>query len=301
MGTTKTLLCVVGATASGKTSLAITLANKFHAEIISSDSRQFYSELNIGTAKPTPDELSQAPHHFVGNKSIHETYSAGDFEKDALRKLEELFLTKDMVILVGGSGMYIDAVCKGFDPLPKATEALRQSIIERYQEEGISYLQEKIKELDPVLYSSVDIQNPQRLMRALEVIETTGKPFSEYHKQEVVPRNFRIITIGIDLPREELYQRINERVDQMVNQGLEAEVKQFINYKNAYALRTVGYSEFFDYFEGKYSLSTTIELIKQHTRNFAKRQLTWFRRNSEIFWVDPKNELAIFAKIKEQL
>ncbi len=291
----------MGATASGKTSLAISLANQFHAEIISADSRQFYKELSIGTAKPTPKELSQASHHFVGNKSIHETYSAGDFEKDALRKLDELFLEKDIVVMVGGSGMYIDAVCKGFDPLPKATEVLRQTIIERYQEEGISYLQEKIKVLDPILYSSVDIQNPQRLMRALEVIETTGKPFSEFHKQEVKPRNFRIVTIGIDLPREFLYQRINQRVDDMIQLGLEDEVRQFVDQKNAYALRTVGYSEFFDYFEGKQSLPMTIELIKQHTRNFAKRQLTWFRRNTEIIWVDPKNELAIFAKIKEQL
>lgn len=301
MRTTKTLLCVVGATASGKTSLAISLANQFHTDIISADSRQFYKELSIGTAKPTPEELSQAPHHFVGNKSIHETYSAGDFEKDALLKLDELFLKKDIVIMVGGSGMYIDAVCKGFDPLPKATEALRQSIIERYHAEGISYLQQKIKVLDPVLYASVDIQNPQRLMRALEVIETTGKPFSEFHKQEDKPRDFRIVTIGIDLPREELYQRINKRVDQMIEQGLEAEVRRFIDFKNSYALRTVGYSEFFDYFEDKQSLTTTIELIKQHTRNFAKRQLTWFRRNSEIIWVNPKNELTIFAKIKEQL
>ncbi len=291
----------MGATASGKTSLAISLANQFHAEIISADSRQFYKELSIGTAKPTTEELSQASHHFVGNKSIQETYSAGDFEKDALRKLDELFLEKDIVVMVGGSGMYIDAVCKGFDPLPKATEALRQTIIERYQEEGISYLQEKIKVLDPILYSSVDIQNPQRLMRALEVIETTGKPFSEFHKQEVKPRNFRIVTIGIDLPREFLYQRINQRVDDMIQLGLEDEVRQFADQKNAYALRTVGYSEFFDYFEGKQSLPMTIELIKQHTRNFAKRQLTWFRRNTEIIWVDPKNELAIFAKIKEQL
>lgn len=291
----------MGATASGKTSLAISLANQFHAEIISADSRQFYKELSIGTAKPSTEELSQASHHFVGNKSIQETYSAGDFEKDALRKLDELFLEKDIVVMVGGSGMYIDAVCKGFDPLPKATEALRQTIIERYQEEGISYLQEKIKVLDPILYSSVDIQNPQRLMRALEVIETTGKPFSEFHKQEVKPRNFRIVTIGIDLPREFLYQRINQRVDDMIQLGLEDEVRQFADQKNAYALRTVGYSEFFDYFEGKQSLPMTIELIKQHTRNFAKRQLTWFRRNTEIIWVDPKNELAIFAKIKEQL
>lgn len=291
----------MGATASGKTSLAISLANQFHTEIISADSRQFYKELSIGTAKPTPEELSQAPHHFVGNKSIHETYSAGDFEKDALRKLDELFLEKDIVVMVGGSGMYIDAVCKGFDPLPKATEALRQTIIARYQEEGISYLQEKIKVLDPILYASVDIQNPQRLMRALEVIETTGKPFSEFHKQEVKPRNFRIVTIGIDLPREVLYRRINQRVDEMIQLGLENEVRQFVVQKNAYALRTVGYSEFFDYFEGKQSLPVAMELIKQHTRNFAKRQLTWFRRNTEIIWVDPKNELAIFAKIKEQL
>jgi tRNA dimethylallyltransferase len=296
----KTLLCIVGPTASGKTAIAIKLAQHYKTEIISADSRQFYKELSIGTAKPSPEELAAAPHHFINNKSISETYSAGDFEKEALQKINELFESHDIVILAGGSGMYVDVVCKGFDPLPKVEAGRREDIIERYKKEGISFLQDEIMSKDPDYYKIVDTQNPQRLMRALEVIYATGKPFSEFRKRNASPRNFNIITVGLHWEREALYERINRRVDQMIESGLEKEAKEFINYREQYALRTVGYYEFFDYFDGTQNFKTTVDLIKQHTRNFAKRQLTWFRKDVNIKWIDAGNENEIFAFVKSK-
>lgn len=295
----KTLVCLVGATASGKTALAIKLAQIVNTEIISADSRQFYKELSIGTAKPTQQELSAAPHHFINNKSITETYSAGDFEIDAIQKIDELFKIHDTVILTGGSGMYIDAVCKGFDPLPKVEEKVRSQLINEYHQKGLKFLQDELKKLDPEYFAICDTQNPQRIMRALEVVYATGKPFSTFHKKQAKPRNFNIISIGIDWERNDLYRRIDTRVDAMIKAGLEAEAKQYEAYRNHYALRTVGYSEFFDYFDGKESLPNTINLIKQHTRNFAKRQITWFKRNLETKWFDARNENAIFAALNK--
>ncbi len=298
MDSKKTLVCIVGPTASGKTTLAIQLAQYLQTEIVSADSRQFYRELSIGTAKPTPEELSAAPHHFINTKSIAETYSAGDFEVDALNVIDQLFKTKNSVILVGGSGMYIDAVCKGFDALPNVTKSIRDEIIARYKKDGIAFLQEELRASDPEYLTMVDTKNPQRLMRAVEVFRETGKPFSHYLKHKTAVRNFHSITIGIKWERSELYERINTRVDEMIRNGLEEEARQNIQYKDNYALRTVGYSEFYDYFEGKQNLATTIDLIKQHSRNFAKRQLTWFKRDPSITWIDAKEKNTIFAMLK---
>jgi len=298
MDNNKILVSIVGATASGKTAIAIKLAQYFNTEIISADSRQFYRELEIGTAKPSKDELQQAIHHFINNKSIVETYSAGDFEKEALMKLDELFLKHDIVILTGGSGMYIDALCKGFDQLPKVDTYIRELIISRYEKEGIGFLQNEIKKNDPDYFYKVDSNNPQRLMRALEVIEATGKTFTSYLLQQNSARKFNVVTLGLKWDRNDLYERINSRVDMMIAQGLEKEVRSNLEYRNQYALKTVGYSEFFDYIDGKQDMQTTVNLIKQHTRNFAKRQLTWFRRNADTIWVDALNEKAIFDTLK---
>ncbi len=301
MNAKKTLLCIVGPTASGKTTIAIKLAQKYNTEIISADSRQFYRELAIGTAKPSAEELALVEHHFINNKSIHEIYTAGDFETDVLEKLNVLFLKKNLVILAGGSGMYIDAVVKGFDPLPKADPLLREEIIKRHQLEGIVYLQNEIRTLDPEYYSIVDTENPQRLMRALEVIYTTGKPFSAFRNKNAAKRNFDIITFGLQWDRQMLYDRINNRVEKMILDGLEKEAMDNISNRNNYALRSVGYTEFFDYFDGKHSLEIAIDLIKQHTRNFAKRQLTWFKRDVNINWIDAIDENAIFAFVNSKI
>lgn len=296
-----TLLVVTGPTACGKTALSIQLANTLHTEIINADSRQFYKELSIGTARPTEKELMQAPHHFVGHKSVIDTYSAGDFESDVLSILPGLFAKHPVVILTGGSGMYIDAVCNGLSPLPETDAKIRSEVIQQYQKEGILYLQKEVQLRDPDYYTVVDTQNPQRLMRALEVMIQSGRPFSEWLTRKPEPRAFNILTIGIERDRNELYTRINQRVDRMLEEGLEAEARQNIAYRNTYALRTVGYAEFFDYFDGTTDYTTTVSLIKQHTRNFAKRQLTWFRRNKETFWFDARHESEIFAFLKNHL
>lgn len=282
----KKLIVIVGPTAVGKTAVAIKLAQKLHTEIISADSRQFYREMVIGTAKPTTEELTQAKHHFVDSHSIAESFSVGDFEKQGLQLLDALFKKHDTVILVGGSGLYIKAICEGFDELPSASIETREKLNLEFSEKGINYLQEKLKAADPVYYNQVDLNNPQRLIRALEVIETTGKPFSSYRKATVNSRPFNIIKIGLNLPREVLYQRINQRVDEMIKQGLVEEVRSLLPYRELNALNTVGYSELFNYFDGKTDLNSAIELIKQNTRRFAKRQLTWFRKDKEIKWID---------------
>jgi tRNA dimethylallyltransferase len=295
----KTLLVIAGPTASGKTALSIKLAKALHTEIISADSRQFYKELSIGTAKPTAEELRQAVHHFISNKSILETYSAGDFEKEALAEIERLFLHHDTVIMTGGSGLYIDAVCKGFDELPE-TKQVREGIIKSYKEKGISWLIEELEKKDPHYLAEVDRGNSQRLMRALEVYEATGIPFSQFRKRKSIPRPFRIVTIALNPARADLYERINARVDEMMAAGLENEARENMAQRSRYALRTVGYAELFDYFDGITTLEQAVELIKQHTRNFAKRQITWLKRNNETIWIDPMDEKQIFAVLKER-
>lgn len=282
----KSLIVIVGPTASGKTTLAIQLAKDLKTEIVSADSRQFYREMSVGTAKPTTAELSQVKHHFINSHSITENYSVGDFEKQCLSLLNELFKKHDSVVLVGGSGLFIKAICEGFDELPQASPGIREKLNILLQENSIGYLQERLKLVDPVYYTQVDLSNPQRLIRALEVFESTGKPFSSFRKAKTNKRPFNILKIGIDLPRQILYDRINLRVDQMVKDGLLQEVKALLPHRHLNALNTVGYTELFDYFDGKADLETSISNIKQNTRRFAKRQMTWFRKDDEIRWTD---------------
>jgi tRNA dimethylallyltransferase len=281
----KKLIIIAGPTAVGKTAIAIKLAQQLKTAIISADSRQFYREMSIGTAKPDPEELVQAKHYFINSHSITENFTVGDFEKQVLELLDKLFKTNDQVIMAGGSGLFIQAVTQGFDELPVADPTTRSRINQELSEKGIQYLQEKLKTADPVYYAQVDLNNPQRLIRALEVFETTGKPFSSYRTASTNKRLFETIKIGLNLPREVLYERINERVDIMIKQGLVDEVRALLPFRQLNALNTVGYSELFDYFDEKTDLDTAINLIKQNTRRFAKRQLTWFRKDKEIKWM----------------
>jgi tRNA dimethylallyltransferase len=296
---TKTLIVIEGPTAAGKTAIAIKLAQQLKTEIISADSRQFYREMSIGTAKPTDKELAAAKHHFIDSHSIIENFTVGDFEKQSLQLLNVLFKTHDKVIMAGGSGLFIQAITKGFDDLPVADPAIRTHLNQEFAEKGIGFLQDWLKTADPDYYSQVDLNNPQRLIRALEVFKTTGKPFSSYRKAVTNKRPFHCIKIGLDLPREFLYKRINQRVDDMIAQGLAEEARSLLPYRHLNALNTVGYSELFDYFDGKNDLNTAIEFIKQNTRRFAKRQLTWFRKDKEIKWLMADNPDLINIILEE--
>jgi tRNA dimethylallyltransferase len=282
----KTLIIIAGPTASGKTALAIQIAKQFKTEIISADSRQFYREMNIGTAKPSKEELDTIPHHLIDSHSILDSFSVGDFEKEVINLLKKLFKSHNQVLLVGGSGLFINAICNGFDVLPVATEDIRSGLNKLLAEKGIAYLQEKLKKVDPKYYEEVDINNPQRLIRALEVFESTGNPFSSYRTNTPKYRDFNIIKLGINPIREKLYERINLRVDKMVERGLFEEVKELINYRHLNTLNTVGYSEIFEYLDGNLSKEAAIDKIKQNTRRFAKRQLTWFKKSEDINWFD---------------
>lgn len=277
-------MVIHGPTAIGKTALAIHLAQMLQTEVLSTDARQFYREMSIGTAKPTQQELAVVKHHFIDNKSIHDLYSAGDFEKDALACLDALFEKVEIAIAIGGSGLYIKALCEGLHEMPDADLNLRNNLIQLFEIEGIVALQNQLKQLNPERWESIDQNNPQRLMRAIELANQNG--FLSIQKRT---RDFRIVKIGLDMNREDLYKRINLRVDQMLEQGLLEEAKSVFPYKHLNALQTVGYNELFDYFDGKISLDRAIELIKQHTRNFAKRQMTWFRKDPEINWFNPEN------------
>ncbi|MDB5111984.1 MAG: tRNA dimethylallyltransferase [Mucilaginibacter sp.] len=289
---TKTLIVIAGPTAIGKTAAAIQLARHFKTVIISADSRQFYREMSIGTAKPTAEELAAAQHYFINSHSLNESFTVADFEKQGLQLLDNLFKTKDVVILVGGSGLYIKAICEGFDDIPSAEPEIRERLNNEFSEKGISYLQEKLKIADPAYYAQVDIHNPQRVIRALEVFESTGKPFSSFRVANTKIRPFKIIKIGLDLPRDILYGRINRRVDDMIQQGLLSEAKSLLPYRHLNALNTVGYSELFDYFDGQSDLNSAVEHIKQNTRRFAKRQLTWFRKDKGINWFEANDQLT---------
>lgn len=286
----KTLIVIAGPTASGKTAAAIQLAQHYHTVIVSADSRQFFREMSIGTAKPTEEELAAAPHYFINSHSITEPFSVGDFERECMQLLDELFKKHDVVILVGGSGLYIKAITEGFDELPTADPDIRDRLNTELAANGIAALQERLKQVDPTYYTEVDINNPQRVIRALEVYEATGNPISSYRKSIVNKRPFHIIKFGLDMPRAKLYNRINQRVDMMVNDGLVEEVAALTPYRHYNALNTVGYSELFEYFDGKTDMDTAIAAIKQNTRRFAKRQLTWFRKDKELIWMDAGNE-----------
>jgi tRNA dimethylallyltransferase len=282
----KTLISIVGPTAIGKTSLAIKLANQFDTEIISADSRQFFKEMQIGTAVPTNLELESATHHFIQHKSVANTYSVGDFEKEALQRLEELFKTNDTLIMVGGSGLYVDAVTKGLDSFPEIDSSIRESLNKKLQENGLQSLQEQLKELDPIYYEKVDLDNPHRLIRALEVCIGSGLPYSSFIGQPKPKRPFHVITVGIKADREIIYDRINQRVDIMMQEGLLSEVKCIYEFKNLNALQTVGYRELFKHLDGEWDLDFAISEIKKNTRRFAKRQQTWFKKNQDTLWVN---------------
>lgn len=286
----KYLICIVGPTGVGKTKLAIKLAKHYKTEIISADSRQFYKELNIGVAKPNIDELNAAKHHFIGHKSITEYYSAGDFERDAEQVLKELFKNTNIVIAVGGSGLYIKALTFGLDDMPPVDLDFRHKLIDTYNNFGITALQNILKTEDPYKFKTIDIQNPQRLMRAIE--QARHQIFVGSTKKQ---KPYTALPIVINLPREKLYSQINCRVDKMVKNGLVEEAKHLISYKSLNALKTVGYTELFEYFEGKYNLNTAIALIKQHTRNYAKKQITWFKKEFQQNWFEPTD----FVKISE--
>lgn len=285
----KKLLSIIGTTGIGKTKLAIQIAQHFSTEIISCDSRQFFKEMKIGTATPSAEELAQVPHHFIGNLSIKDYYSIGQFEKDAIQKLEELFRTHDIVVMVGGSMMYEKAVLEGLHDLPEANEENQTKLQRMLDEEGIGKLQTLLKDLDIDYYNKVDKDNPRRLFRAIDIIWQTGKTYTENIADQVNKRDFEVIRIGIQSPREIIYERINQRVDLMVKNGLVEEVESLIPFKNNLALRTVGYSELFNYFNENWTLDFAIEEIKKNSRRFAKRQLTWYRKEDNINWVNFEN------------
>lgn len=278
----KYLIIIGGPTASGKTSLAIELAQSYQTAIISCDSRQFFREMSIGTAKPIPEELKQAPHHFVGHLSINDNYTVGDFERDALLLLDELYQEKDIVVLVGGSGLYIKALCEGLDNFPEVDESTRNAIEKMYQEQGISALQKELNTVDPIYYEEVDLNNPHRLIRALSVYRSSGKAFSEFRSKRKQQRPFHPIYLQIHWDREQLYQRINKRVDLMLTEGLLDEARKLYPFKQLNALQTVGYQELFQHFDGELTLEEALELIKRNSRRYAKRQLTWNRKSG--YW-----------------
>lgn len=294
----KTLIVVSGPTASGKTELAIALARHFETEIISADSRQFYREMNIGTAKPSPEQLREVRHHFINHLSVADTYSAGDFEKDALAMAGQVFKQKDMLVAVGGSGLYIRALCEGLDDFPEVDDKIKQSVQADFEKHGIQFLQNKLKQKDPDYYQIVDLQNPHRLMRALAVCESSSRPFSSFRKKKMSKRPFKIIQTGIEMPRQKLYDRINQRVDNMIESGLLEEVRALKPFWKNKALDTVGYREFIAYLKNEITYEKAIELIKRNTRRYAKRQLTWFRKDPDIKWFEPLELNTIIASIE---
>ncbi|WP_396162241.1 tRNA (adenosine(37)-N6)-dimethylallyltransferase MiaA [Flavobacterium sp.] len=299
------LITIIGPTAIGKTSLSIALAQHFGCDVISCDSRQFFKEMTLGTAVPSRKELATAPHHFIQNKSIFESYSVGDFEQEALAKLDELFQKNNIQIMVGGSGLYVDAVVKGFDDFPEIDASVRTQINAKFADVGIKYLQEQLQQLDPEHYSKIasenpqTLQNPQRMKRFVEVCIGTGKPYSSFIGKRKNTRNFTPIIIGLEADRAVLYERINERVDFMLKDGLLQEAQELFPNKQLNALQTVGYRELFDYFEGKNSLEIAIEQIKMNTRRFAKRQMTWFKRTENVNWFDFTTKKTVIIKSLE--
>ena len=299
-----TLICVVGPTAIGKTKLAIELAQAFNTQIISADSRQFFKEMSIGTAVPSAKELAAAPHHFIQNKTIFEPYSVGDFETEAIQLLDKLFTENDVVIMVGGSGLYVDAVTKGLNDFPKISKQTREELNSELDEKGLESLQKELKDKDPLYFSKVDIQNPHRIIRALEVIRTSGKPYSSFLNQKKKERTFKTIYVGLTAERQIIYDRINKRVDIMMEAGLFKEVAELVPHKNLNALQTVGYRELFDHLDGNSTLEEAVSEIKKNTRRFAKRQNTWFKKNESIMWFDyttTASEIIKTIKLKNAL
>ena len=296
-----TLLIISGPTAIGKTSLSIDLATKLKTEIISADSRQFYKNMNIGTAKPSEDELLVVQHYFINTLDIEEDYNAGQYSEEVLELLPDLFQKYPIVIMTGGSGLYIKAVTEGLDILPEVDPAIRKELSNLFNESGIAALQQLLKKEDPSYYKVVDKNNPQRLIRALEICLGSGQPYSSFRKMEAAERSFNILHIGLDMDRKELYERINKRVDKMIEEGLVEEARKLYPLRNKNALQTVGYQELFDHFDGKFGLDEAIRLIKRNTRRFAKRQLTWLRKQKDIQWFSPRDKDQILQLIQHSL
>ena len=297
-----TLITIVGPTAIGKTALSIKLANYFNSEIISCDSRQFYKEMRIGTAVPEPEELAAAKHHFIQNRSIFEDYNVGNFERDALKKIENLFEKNPTQIMVGGSGLYVDAVLNGLDYFPEVDPKIRENLTKQLQEKGIEFLQKKLKELDIDTYNTIAIDNPHRIMRALEVCIGSNTPYSTFKNKPKAPRNFHSIKIGLNADREIIYNRINKRVDIMIENGLMEEAKELHQHKNLNALQTVGYRELFSYFDGDFTKDFAISEIKKNTRRFAKRQGTWFKKDENTLWFNYETDVnIIIEKVSDKI
>ncbi|KOY52501.1 tRNA (adenosine(37)-N6)-dimethylallyltransferase MiaA [Polaribacter dokdonensis] len=297
-----TLITIVGPTAIGKTALSIKLANHFKSDILSSDSRQFFKEMTIGTAVPDPDELAAAKHHFIQDRSIFEAYNVGEFERDALEKLNTLFTENNTQIMVGGSGLYVDAVLKGLDYFPEVDASIRENLTNDLAEKGIEYLQQKLKDLDIETYNNIELENPHRVMRALEICIGTNKTYSSFKNKPKAKRNFKNIKVGLTADRQLIYDRINLRVDLMIENGLIEEAKKLYEHKELNALQTVGYRELFNYFDGTFTKEFAISEIKKNTRRFAKRQLTWFKRNQETIWFDYAEDIkTIIATIEEKI
>ncbi len=294
----KKLIVIVGPTAAGKTALAIRVAKQLNAEIISADSRQIYKELTIGTAKPDEDELRQVPHHFINSHSISEDYDAATFGEEALLKIYSLFETYNYVVVCGGSGLYIKALLEGFDDIPEVPDEIRDQLIEEFENKGMLWLQNRMRELDPEHFKRIDQKNPMRLMRALEVKLATGKSISEFQKQVVKELPFQVVKIGVDVERAKLYERIDARMDDMISKGLFDEAKNLYAYREKNALQTVGYQEIFGFIDGQYDQAEAIRLLKRNSRRYAKRQLTWFKRDEQIKWFKPDETNSILEYIQ---
>lgn len=297
MANEKKVIIIAGPTAVGKTSVAIQVGKHFQTEIISADSRQCYKELNIGVARPSEEELKEIKHHFIASHSIHQKINAATFEEYALKKVNEIFQENNIAVIVGGTGLYIKAFCEGMDEIPEVPEIVRNEINNQYQQKGIDWLQQETQRLDPRFYAVGEIKNPHRLMRALEVFKATGRSVLDFRKGEKEKRDFKIVKIALQLPKEELHHNIESRVDKMIDAGLLEEVRSLITYQQLNALQTVGYKELFDYFNGENDLQSAIDLIKRNTKQYAKRQITWFRKDKEFHWMKPDaEELAAWLK-----
>lgn len=301
MSHSKILIVIVGPTAIGKTALAIDVAQHFYTEILSSDSRQFYKEMNIGTAVPSKEELAAAPHHFIQHLSIHQDYSVGDFERDAIHFITDFFKQKDVLVMVGGSGLYEKAVTQGLDHFPEVSDEIRLKLNQELEAFGIEKLQQELQQKDNEYFEKADIQNPHRVIRALEIIRGTGKKFSSFQQNQSKQRDFQVIKIGITTDREIIYNRINQRVDIMVGNGLIEEARSLYKFKDLNALQTVGYRELFQFFDGEITQEFAIEEIKKNTRRFAKRQLTWYRKDKAVHWFQPNSSQKVVDFLKTKL
>ncbi len=296
----KHLVIIFGPTGVGKTDLSLNLASHFNSDIFSCDSRQFYKELGVGVAKPDKSQLERVQHHFINSVSINEHYSISQFETDTISKLEKYYQNHDIAFLVGGSGLYIDAICNGVDIMPDHDEKIRQEVIDFYEKNGLEAIRFELKRIDPDYYGKVDLKNPQRILRGIEIFRQTGIPLSEFRKNKKITRNFNIIKIGINLDREVLYNRINLRVDMMIKDGLIQEAKDLHKHKGLVALKTIGYTELFKHFENEQNLTETVELIKRNSRHYARRQLTWFRRY-DANWFSPDEETKVLEHINSSI